>query len=512
MPISDKSVPVDAPAAAVAPNGGIVEIDDPATKRILQPHLVGFLMGSTGFFASIIRNMDKVCTRSVPTMAVAFRRDLDRFILYWNPDWVKKIADEGNKRLDGLGDTWMHNILCHEVLHIALKHCTVRARDPHSIWNISTDLSINSMICGADKSKDGFSNLPDGALIPGKRLLKPDGSRYVRGQDSDFACDMAQALEELPPGNLSEIYFEALMDAFRDEIEKQKEKQKQRGEGQGGEGQQQDGDSEPQDGDGSGEPQDGGGAGGIETLDDHKMWKQTGADPNKLATDDDREYVEQRVRDLMRRAVTHAEQSSNGWGCVPLTVRASIKCWLQGEIDWRKVLAMWVNGRIRGEQHSTIRRINRRFPMVHPGSKRNHRPLLLIAKDQSGSVSDEAVALFYGECAALSKNVDFDQVSFDTECSEVERWYRGSLPEATRERSGGTDFNAVTRLMEHPDNRGRWDGLLMLTDGECSKPEPSLVPRIWIICPGHKLLFQPDEGELIINLDGERRDDAGVLG
>ena len=31
-------------------------------------------------------------------------------------------------------------------------------------------------------------------------------------------------------------------------------------------------------------------------------------------------------------------------------------------------LAMWVNGRIRGEQHSTIRRINRRFPMVHPGS------------------------------------------------------------------------------------------------------------------------------------------------
>jgi predicted metal-dependent peptidase len=38
----------------------------------------------------------------------------------------------------GLGDTWMHNVLVHETLHIALKHCTVRARDPHELWNIAT--------------------------------------------------------------------------------------------------------------------------------------------------------------------------------------------------------------------------------------------------------------------------------------------------------------------------------------------------------------------------------------
>lgn len=499
----DKHVapPADAPQATAIPKGTIVEIDDPATKRIMQPHLVGFLMGSTGFFASIIRNMDKVCTRSVPTMGVTFRRDLDRFILYWNPDWVKKTVDEGNGRLAGLGDTWMHNVLCHELLHVALKHCTSRAREPHSIWNISTDLSINSMICGADKSSDGFSNLPDGALIPGRRLLKPDGTRYVRGKDSDYACNMAQAIEELPPGNLSEIYFQALMDAFRDDIEKAKQRQQGQPGGQGQSGEGESGD----------DPQEG--AGGVQTLDDHGMWKQTDGDPSKLASDDDREYIEQRVRDLMRRAVTHAEQSSNGWGCVPQEVRAAIKGWLNGEIDWRKILAMWVNGRIRGEQHSTIRRINRRYPMVHPGQKRNHRPLLLIAKDQSGSVSDEAVALFYGELAALSKNVDFDEVSFDTQCGEVTRWFRGSMPEPTRERCGGTDFDAITRLMEHSDNRGRWDGVLMLTDGECSKPTPSLVPRIWIICPGHKLMFQPDEGELVIQLAGGRDDaEAGVLG
>lgn len=497
------AVPADAPAASVAPTGGIVEIDDPATKRILQPHLVGFLMGSTGFFASIIRNMDKVCTRSVDTIAVAFRRDLDRFIMYWNPDWVQKTVDTGNARLAGLGDTWMHNVLVHETLHIALKHCTVRAKDPHHMWNIATDLAINSMIVGRDQSSDGFSNLPDGGLVPGKRLLKPDGSRYVRGKDSQLACDMAQAIEELPPGNLSEIYFESLMEAFRDEIEKAKQRGgKQPGEGPNAEG---DGNGEPQDDDGDS-------AGGITTLDDHKLWKQTGSDPDKLASDDDREYVEQRVRDLLRRAVTHAEQTSNGWGCVPNAIRAAIKGWLQGEVDWRKVLEMWVNGRIRGEQHSSIRRLNRRYPMVHPGQKRNHRPLLLIAKDQSGSVSDEAVALFYGELASLSKNVDFDQVAFDTQCGEIERWHRGSLPEPTRERSGGTDFNVITQLIEHPDNRSRWDGVLMLTDGECSKPSPSLVPRVWIICPGHKLLFTPDDGELVITLDGERHDDAGVLG
>lgn len=491
--------------------GRIEEIDDRVTQAILQRHLTGFLLGSTGFFASLVRNMDKVCTRSIPTLGVAFRRDLDRFVLYWNPDFVKKIEVEGNAKLDGLGDTQMRNVLVHEVMHVALKHCTVRRREPHFLWNIATDLAINSMIVGQDKHSDGYSALPDGGLIPGKRLIKSDGNPYIRGVDDDMAVDLAQAVEQLPPNLLSETYFESLMEAFRDQIKEMEEKAKafrdalkkaleeaMKGGGAG-----------KQPGQKGSEPGEGSCPG---PLDDHELWDDNGGSGGETS-DDDREYTEQRVRDLLRRATVCAEQSSDGWGSVPMRVRQMIKAYLGGEVDWRKLLRQWVNGRIRAEASRSIRRIDRRYPLIHPGQKRNHRPLLLVAKDQSGSVSDEAIALFFAELDALSRDTDFDMVDFDTECGEVTRWNRGSRPEPTRTRSGGTDFNAPMRLTQKPENAGRWDGILYFTDGECSKPDAASVPRVWIICPGHKLLFQPDDNETVIELTGERRgDDPGVLG
>jgi predicted metal-dependent peptidase len=475
------------------------EITDLSVTRILNKHLVGFLVNSTGFYASVIRNMSKICTRDIPTMGVTFRKDIDQFVLYWNPDFVKRIeaAEDVRARVGTgssaddtvamYGDTRIRNILIHEVLHIVLKHVTVRKNEPHFIWNIATDCAINSIICNGDDSQYGV--LPPGALVPSKKLLKPDMTSYVRGKDADFSCDLAQAIEELPAGLMSEIYFQSLMDAFRDEIEKAKQQ------GQGSLG-------------GDGNPGDGGN--GV-TLDDHDIWSKNSDGSDMSAAE--REYVDQRLRELMRSAVMKAEQSDQGWGNIPQHLRALIKSFVVGEIDWRNILRMWANGRIRAETSHSIRRINRRYPYIHPGAKRNHRPLLLIAKDQSGSVSDEAVGLFYAELDSLSRDVDFDQVAFDTECGEVTRWARGSRPEATRERCGGTDFEAPNRLMNDPSNAGRWDGVAILTDGECSKPSPSPVSRIWIVCPGHKLMFQPDDGELVVELSGGRNvSDGGVLG
>lgn len=472
-----------------------VEITDVNTRRIINPHLVGFLTQSSGFFTAIVRNLDKVCTRSLPTLGVSFDKKLDRFILYWNPDFVEKTVNSGNAILAGLGDTWMRNILLHEMLHIALSHCTARARKPHFLWNVATDLSINYMIVGNDKHSDGNSSLPDGCLIPGKKMKKEDGSFYQRGVDDDFACDLAQAISEMPPALLSELYFEALCVAFKDKIEKAN---KESGEG------------------GDGDQKDGQGGKGPGPLDSHDHWivsEDGQGSANGEASDENREYVEQRVKDLLRKAAVSADQSSNGWGCIPAEIREKIRSFIGGEVDWRNLLAQWTNGRIRGEKHSTIRRVNKRYPMIHPGSKRSHRPLLLVAKDQSGSVSNEAVATFFAELTELSKNCDFDTVSFDTECGDVTRWHAGSIPECTREKCGGTDFESVVRLMELPENHGRWDGVIMLTDGECSKPSPSPVSRVWIICPGHKLMFQPDDCETVIELSlGKSADKYSSIG
>ena len=77
-----------------------------------------------------------------------------------------------------------------------------------------------------------------------------------------------------------------------------------------------------------------------------------------------------------------------------------------------------------------------------------------------------------------------------------------------RVRGGGTSFDAVVEFVNRPENRGRWDGVIIATDGECSKPASSRVKLAWLITPGHKLMFEPDPEQLVIEMSD--RDDVAT--
>jgi predicted metal-dependent peptidase len=148
-----------------------------------------------------------------------------------------------------------------------------------------------------------------------------------------------------------------------------------------------------------------------------------------------------------------------------------------------------------------MKRINRRYPYIHPGKKRGYTAKLLVAIDQSGSVSNEMLSLFFGELAALTKRVSITILPFDYTVADKDmvEWKKGSNPDIKRVRTGGTDFEAPTRFANDPKNRGRWDGMLILTDGECAKPGPSRVKRGWVLGQGCKLSFPTDE--ITISID-----------
>ena len=67
---------------------------------------------------------------------------------------------------------------------------------------------------------------------------------------------------------------------------------------------------------------------------------------------------------------------------------------------------------------------------------------------------------------------------------------------------GGTDFNAPTNFANSPKNRGRWDGLLICTDGECEAPTASRIKRGYVIGKGRKLLF--NTSDIVITMDNNK--------
>jgi predicted metal-dependent peptidase len=127
----------------------------------------------------------------------------------------------------------------------------------------------------------------------------------------------------------------------------------------------------------------------------------------------------------------------------------------------------------------------------------------LIAIDESGSVPDWMLELFFAELGSLTRAVSIDILPFDSHASESQifTWKKGTHPQINRVKSGGTSFDAPTMIFNDPKNRGRWDGMLIATDGECGAPMPTRGKRGWILGKGHNLMFKTSELQVFVDKD-----------
>ena len=414
----------------------------------LDRHLIAFLQDSP-FFAELSRHIQKTPTRDIPTAGVAFNDKTDELCLYWNPDFFASLKD-----------AHINGVLRHEYYHLVFGHLYGRRKKPANLWNIATDLAINSIIVSSAKtSGKGDSALPEFCLLPGVRPKHPEGRDYTK--DEKHASALADVIEKLPSMMASEWYFEKI----KHEADQQQA---------------------------AGDPTLSEAVGdGIEitigSMDSHDGWDKV---PEEM-----REYVEGKVKSILEKAVKHADSQANGWGNMPAELVESIRKSVANVINWRNVLRQFVGSIARGGRSTSIKRINKRYPYIHPGVKRGYEAKLLVAIDQSGSVSNEMLVEFFAELGSLTKKVAIDVLPFDTEALEKDlyTWRRGTDVPAKRVRGGGTDFNAPTKFANDPKNRGRWDGVLVLTDGEAPSPVPSRMKRGWVLGKGRKLIFPTEE-------------------
>ena len=125
----------------------MIEIADTQTKEELTDErfkkiMLKFLLNEP-FFSDIMSHIRRQKTHAIPTAGVSCAGG--DFTLHWNPDFVGKLT---TKKVFGL--------LKHECYHLIYQHVSGRKQNPHLMWNIATDLAINSTI--------PLDELPEGGL------------------------------------------------------------------------------------------------------------------------------------------------------------------------------------------------------------------------------------------------------------------------------------------------------------------------------------------------------------
>lgn len=382
------------------------------------------------FLGVISMEITKLADEGAPTAYMGARKvEKDyELTLGYNPDFFRSLTDVERR-----------GVICHELYHLVFQHVTRRTvadSRMQKLWNVATDMAINSII--------GKQNLPTFCLFPGVRPVRKDQKtgKVEDAGDKDL-CDF---IEKAPVHQAADFYFE-----------KMKEIVDKRPPGQGG---------------GDGDP-----TGGMSTLDDHDGW---GDIPQEIE-----EQLQERMRDLLEKAVKHADNNSQSWGNIPQEIQDQIRKMISREIDWRSVVRQFI-GRCRSvERIGTVRRINKRAPYLLPGAKRKTHARFRCFIDQSGSMSDHDIAMLFGELEGLANETEIEVFHFDTEIDEKSRttWKKGRpFPKAHRTRCGGTIFQAIADFCNRPSEKGRTDGVIILTDGYADIMGPIFGARVlWVI-------------------------------
>lgn len=335
------------------------------------------------------------------------------------------------KFMRGLSREERKGVIRHELYHLIFQHIfhrSVSDSADQKLWNWATDLAINSLI--------GAEHLPRMCLIPGHAPTDPATGKAIEGPYATY-------IKSAKTMQASDHYFDELK-KIRDE----------------------NGENTPD-------------FNLIDSMDGHDGWGNI--DPEIL------EELRDKVRDMVEGATKNADRN-NSWGSVPMAIQEMIRKMLSREVDWKSIIRNFIGRSRTLERTSTIKRVNKKLPYIQPGCKRPFRANFACFMDQSGSMGDDDIALLFGELSGLANLTTLDVYHFDTEVDEASHkvWKKGNAnPDRLRTRGGGTDFDAVAAFCNGTANRGKWSGVIILTDGYAPKMGMINGARVlWVVTPG----------------------------
>lgn len=438
-----------------------------------QSNLVEFAYREP-FWGRLFRNMPKkqVQGKDFPTIAVGYNDG--KITLFYNLEFMDSLS------LDSCVEVFKH-----EIMHVVGGHLWSRSlaqkgnKAEQKIANIAQDLAINSQL---DEKK-----LPDFVYMPGKKFkpLDQETIEKIGPERAEAIEKFHKLIESMVKGECAEHYWSIIMNSEEGKAMKEIYQKSEgmkikigKGSGQNGEVTEEDLEKAIDE--------------AIGQLDDHGYGDDM--------TDEEKRVARDQLKKQVKEAMDHCHYSGS-WGSVSSEMKQQLKKFISKEINWKNQLLHFTRSVRSSSSRSSIKKINKRYPYMHPGRKREHRTRLLVAIDSSGSVSNKEMEYFYATICSLSSHADIDIVLFDTEVDEnsMQRVKKGQKFKCVRSLVGGTDFNAPTRWIN--ERMKEYDGLAIFSDGECCEPDRCRKPRIWIVPEQRGLLFETKEKVLKMKMD-----------
>lgn len=337
-----------------------------------------------------------------------------------------------------LSEEELSAVLKHEAAHVLLQHLTrsffQKARP--KMWNIAADFTINPRI----------RNIPKWGLFP---------------KENNFEDNQS-----------AEMYYKLLMKRKEEKIEQIKKGMKAAGmigQGTPGEGDEDDEFIDSLIG---------------EALDDHSGWDHI--------NESDMPLVYEKIKEMSLRAVD--AQNAKGWGNIAGISAEEILAANVPIVNWRRELRYFLNRFELYGHMNTRKRPSRRYGYVQPGTKKDYKSRVLVAIDTSGSVASEELAMFLTELNSMIGHAVVDLIFFDYVVHGEPIRFRNRKKTLDFKGRGGTNFDAPMQMAANL----QYDGLIMMTDGECSFPPKPRYQVLWAICPRTGRHIDPPYGKKIV--------------
>lgn len=207
---------------------------------------------------------------------------------------------------------------------------------------------------------------------------------------------------------------------------------------------------------------------------------------NPAASETESDLIKRVKQRMVEGAVSDAvNRGGLDKGNVPASLQQEIELLMKPpRKDWRALLSAFVKASIPKDSNRTWGRINRRIPYIIKGKRSKRVPLIGVAVDTSGSVSDEALKAFLEEINHIRKvhGSDLDIVQCDCEISNVVHVKAKQKIPTKVFGGGGTEFIPALEWFDKAQRKP--DVVVFFTDllvGDSDVPkEPRSYELLWV--------------------------------